>query len=215
MIVPLKPLGEASFISSRVSATHPCIHCDSISDLCSWRTKVQYPCDLSAILFIKNQPVLYIGNSWNGVHAEDVINAWEGGREGQFITVHGCRWNNSNSLSIMHCLCYYVLPNLFSPLPVYIARTVRLKLQKEIYIENSTQEYDIYLLTCSLCPLSTHNLNILPRSETTRHSIKVHWRYCIKWDIHICHRKSPRYKDKFCNGTSVDVHIPILTQLLT
>ena len=38
----------------------------------------------------------------------------------------------------MHCLCYYVLPNLFSPLPVYIARTVRLKLWKQIYIENST-----------------------------------------------------------------------------
>ena len=119
----------------------------------------------------------------------------EGGREGQFITVHDCQWNNSNSYSVMHCLCWYVLPNLLSPLPVYIARTVRLKLQKEIYIENFTQEYDIYLFTCSLCPLSTQNL-ILPRSETTRHSIKVHWRYCIKWDIHICHRKSPKDKGK-------------------
>jgi len=90
LIMPLKhALGEAS-ISSRVSATHPCIHCDSISDLCSWRTKVQCPCDLSAILFIKNQPVLYIGNSWNGVRAEDVINAWEGGREGG--TIHHCSW---------------------------------------------------------------------------------------------------------------------------
>ena len=142
-------LWEASFISGRGSATHPCIHCDSISDLCSWSIKAECPCDLSAILCIKHQPVVYIGNSWNGVGTEDVIYVWEGGRGGGYMFMIVIE------ILTMSCICYNVLPNSpLSPLPAYVARIVRLKLWKQT--KNLRIPQDIFI---SLYPLSTlHSL---------------------------------------------------------
>ena len=59
--------------------THPCINCNNISDLCSWRTKAQCPFDLSAILCIKNYTVLYISGM---ILSDDVVNVWETGKRG-------------------------------------------------------------------------------------------------------------------------------------
>ena len=61
------------------TTTHPCINCNNISDLCSWRKKAQCPPDLSAILCIKNYTVLYISSM---ILSDDVVNVWETGKRG-------------------------------------------------------------------------------------------------------------------------------------